>query len=204
MVDGKKEQLDPRIVRTRQLIRDAFVSLLQEMDIEKLSVNKIAERATINRVTFYLHYRDIPDMMEKIADEMAHEIEGILDKPAASDADADGDKDPDGAILFSLLEHIASNADFYKIVLASKRTTIFTDRLLKLLKGIITVIAERRDNEDHRLKSGIQKDIAIWHNSSALIGTIVSWLRNDMPYTPRYLAEQFALLRRHPYPMDKE
>jgi AcrR family transcriptional regulator len=199
MVEGKKEQLDPRIVRTRQLIRDAFVSLLQEMDVEKLSVNKIAERATINRVTFYLHYRDIPDMMEKIADDMASEIEGILEKPAVMDPDADSD--PDGTILLSLLEHIASNADFYKVVLASKRTTIFTDRLLKLLKGIITVIAERRGNEAYRTKAGIQKDIAIWYNSSALIGTIVSWLRNDMPYTPRYLAEQFALLRRHPYPM---
>lgn len=199
MVEGKKEQLDPRIVRTRQLIRDAFVSLLQEMDIEKLSVNKIAERATINRVTFYLHYRDIPDMMEKFADEMVHEIEGILDKPAALDPDADSD--PDGPILLSLLEHIASNSDFYKVVLASKRTTIFSDRLLKLLKELITVIAERRGNEMYREQAGIQKDIAIWYNSSALIGTIVSWLRNDMPYTPRYLAEQFTLLRRHPYPM---
>jgi hypothetical protein len=44
---------------------------------------------------------------------------------------------------------------------------------------------------------GIQKDIAIWYGSSALIGTIVSWLRNDMPYTPHFLAKQFSLLRPH-------
>ncbi|QNK58747.1 TetR/AcrR family transcriptional regulator [Paenibacillus sp. PAMC21692] len=197
-MERKQTKADPRILRTRQLIRNAFVELLQEMEVEKLSVNKIAERATINRVTFYLHYRDIPDMMEKIADEMVQEIEGILDKPTVCDPEAEPDSD--SAVLLSLLEHIASNADFYKIVLASKRTTIFSDRLLKLLKELITVIAERRGNEHYRTKVGIQKDIAIWYNSSALIGTIVSWLRNDMPYTPHYLAEQFALLRRHAYP----
>ena len=61
---------DPRVLRTRQLIRDAFIDLLQEIDLEKITVNRIAERATINRVTFYLHYRDIPDMLEKMADDM--------------------------------------------------------------------------------------------------------------------------------------
>ena len=44
-------------------------------------------------------------------------------------------------------------------------------------------------------KAGIKKDIAIWYGSSALIGTIVAWLRNDMPYTPLFLAKQFSLLR---------
>lgn len=200
-MERKQAPTDPRIVRTRQLIRNAFIELMQEMDVEKLSVNKIAERATINRVTFYLHYRDIPDMMEKIADEMVQEIEGIIDKPVADEQDADYEMDR--TILIRLLEHIASNADFYKVVLASKRTTIFSDRLLKLLKELITVIAERSGNEEYRVRMGIQKDIAIWYNASALIGTIASWLRNDMPYTPHYLAEQFLLLREHPYPIGK-
>ncbi|MDQ6420409.1 TetR/AcrR family transcriptional regulator C-terminal domain-containing protein [Paenibacillus sp. LHD-117] len=200
-MDEKKTNTDPRVVRTRQLIRDAFVELLQEMDIEKLSVNRIAERATINRVTFYLHYRDIPDMMEKMADDMIQEIEAILEKPSTASSDDEGDMD--GTILLNLLEHIASHAAFYKVVLASKRTPVFTDRLLKLLKELITVIVDRRGSESNLSKAGIQKDIAIWYSSSALIGTIVAWLRHDMPYTPRYMAEQFSLLRRHPHRFDE-
>lgn len=65
---------DPRIIRTRQLIRDAFIDLLGEIQLEKITVNRIAERATINRVTFYLHYRDIPELLEKLADDMINEI----------------------------------------------------------------------------------------------------------------------------------
>lgn len=41
----------------------------------------------------------------------------------------------------------------------------------------------------------VERDIAIWYGSAALIGTIVKWLRRDMPYTPAYMARQITLLR---------
>ncbi|MFC5529685.1 TetR/AcrR family transcriptional regulator [Cohnella yongneupensis] len=191
MSDNKKPYTDPRILRTRQLIRDAFVDLLQEMDVEKISVNRIAERATINRVTFYLHYRDIPDMMDKLADEMIENIEGILrkkwDLPTAGDEER---------VLVTLLEHIADNSKWYKVILASRKTPIFTERLLNFLTKLITEAVEKKGSAT-LAAVGIQQEIAIWYASSALIGTIVSWLRKDMPYSPHYLAEQFSLMRTH-------
>ncbi|UQZ82713.1 DNA-binding transcriptional repressor AcrR [Paenibacillus konkukensis] len=185
---------DPRVLRTRQLLRDAFIELLHEMDIEKISVNRLTERATINRVTFYLHYRDIPDMLEKMADEMISEIRGVLQKtPASSNS-----PEEELSVLVHLLEHIAEHAQFYKAVLALKRIPIFTDRLLKLLAELVSARIVELIKEGSRSTDGIQQDIAIWYGSSALIGTIVSWLRNDMPYTPLYLAKQFYLLRTLP------
>ncbi|HBI02620.1 MAG TPA: hypothetical protein DDY49_01140 [Paenibacillaceae bacterium] len=40
-------------------------------------MNRLTKQATINRVTFYLHYRDIPDMLEKMADEMIEDISTV-------------------------------------------------------------------------------------------------------------------------------
>jgi hypothetical protein len=60
---------------------------------------------------------------------------------------------------------------------------------------MITSRLERKGNTGDALDSTIQRDIAIWYGSAALIGTIVSWLRMDMPYTPAYLARQISLLR---------
>lgn len=51
-MNNTTQRTDPRVLRTRQLLRDAVIELLEEMDIEKISVNRIAERAKINRVTF--------------------------------------------------------------------------------------------------------------------------------------------------------
>ncbi|MBN2983759.1 TetR family transcriptional regulator C-terminal domain-containing protein [Cohnella algarum] len=161
------------------------------MDVEKISVNRLAERATINRVTFYLHYRDIPDMMEKLADEMNEDFSRILHgKSQSAEASPEGKE----ATLVELLEHIAHNAKFYKAVLATKRLPIFTERLSKLLSEMITERLEK--SEKDVLASGltVRRDIAIWFGSSALIGVIISWLRNDMPYSPHFLAEQFSML----------
>lgn len=77
-MDKEMQRLDPRVLRTRQLLKNALVELLEEMEIEKISVNRIAERAGINRVTFYLHYRDLPDMLEKMADEMVEDIYKVV------------------------------------------------------------------------------------------------------------------------------
>ncbi|MBE1440970.1 TetR/AcrR family transcriptional regulator [Paenibacillus sp. OAS669] len=190
-MDKTPPRMDPRVLRTRQLLRNALIELLQEMEIEKISVNRLSERATINRVTFYLHYRDIPDMLEKMADDMIIEITGVLQKTPTSSNSSEEEL----PALISLLEHIAEHASFYKVVLASKRIPIFTDRLLKLLSELISAKIEEIMEGGSRSTDGIQKDIAIWYGSSALIGTIVSWLRNDMPYTPLFLAKQFTLLR---------
>ncbi|MCM3626634.1 TetR/AcrR family transcriptional regulator C-terminal domain-containing protein [Paenibacillus glycanilyticus] len=191
-MDKTTTKTDPRVLRTRQLLRDAFVELLEEMDIEKISVNKLAERATINRVTFYLHYKDIPDMLEKMADDMISDIHLVLDRSAIK---SESPEVINTTMLVKLLEHIADHSKFYKVILASQRTTIFTERLLRMLTGLISEGIDQRGSHSYVAKANIQKDIAIWYSSAALIGTIVSWLRADLPYSPVFLAKQFLLLR---------
>lgn len=183
---------DPRKLRTRQLIRNAFIDLLEETDLEKITVNRIAERATINRVTFYLHYRDIPEMLEKLADDMINEILAIVDDVRNQSLSIDRD----WSILVKILEHVAENSKFYKVLLASQRIPIFTDRLSNLIIDIIISRSEHHDESSPPPAVIVPKDIAIWYGSSAFIGTIVCWLRNDMPYTPLFLAKQLSLLFR--------
>ena len=54
----RSPRVDPRVTRTRKLIREALTSLIAEKRFEAITVQDIAERATINRATFYLHYPD--------------------------------------------------------------------------------------------------------------------------------------------------
>lgn len=190
-MDASKNQTDPRIVRTRHLIKEAFVDLLKEMDIEKMTVSKIAARATISRVTFYLHYRDIPDMLEKMADDMIEDIQQIL----YARTEEQYSSNADWLVLTSLLEHFAEHSSFYKETLGSRKTPIFMERLSNELTKMITERIKEKGNA--KIGNGdeeIQTDIAMWYGSSALIGTIVAWLRNDLSYTPHFLAKQFYLL----------
>ena len=51
---------------TQRVIRKTFMELLEERPLNEITVKLIVERCGINRKTFYNHYRDIPDLMEKI------------------------------------------------------------------------------------------------------------------------------------------
>ena len=59
-------ELDPRVVRTRHLLLHAFEELLQEYcgAIRDISIGSIAERAGVNRVTFYAHFTDKYELLE--------------------------------------------------------------------------------------------------------------------------------------------
>ncbi len=61
---------DPRVVRTRQLIMQAFTELLQEKSFQAITIQDIAARATINRVTFYAHFADKYALLEYTIREM--------------------------------------------------------------------------------------------------------------------------------------
>lgn len=188
-MENQAPRIDPRILRTRQLLKNALIELLEEMDIEKISVNRIAGRAGINRVTFYLHYRDLPDMLEKIVDEMLENIHQVI---KSNPEQAANDELP---LLENLLKHIEANARLYKVMFTFRQSTMFTDRLVELIKEMITSRLVQKENQSDNPESTIQREIVIWYGSAALIGTIVNWLRKDMPYTSSYLARQIMLLR---------
>jgi AcrR family transcriptional regulator len=58
--------VDPRVRRTRALLQDALRSLLREKRFTNVSVAEIAERATVNRNTFYAHYDDKFALLESV------------------------------------------------------------------------------------------------------------------------------------------
>lgn len=60
------ERLDPRIRRTRQLLQDALKRLLEEKEFDKITIQEIAEAATLNRATFYAHYPDKFALLEEL------------------------------------------------------------------------------------------------------------------------------------------
>lgn len=49
---------DPRILRSRRMLMEALVRLLTQKEFDDISIQEIADEATLNRATFYLHYPD--------------------------------------------------------------------------------------------------------------------------------------------------
>jgi AcrR family transcriptional regulator len=68
------EVRDPRIRRTRQLLHGALRNLLHTRDFEEISVQDIAEEATVNRATFYDHYTDKHALLEAMVTAEFHRL----------------------------------------------------------------------------------------------------------------------------------
>jgi len=61
---------DPRVTRTRKLLLQAFMALMNEKSFQSITVQDITERATVNRVTFYAHFQDKYALLEYTIREM--------------------------------------------------------------------------------------------------------------------------------------
>jgi AcrR family transcriptional regulator len=52
------ENTDPRVLRSRQMLMESLLRLLTRKELANISIQEIADEATLNRATFYLHYPD--------------------------------------------------------------------------------------------------------------------------------------------------
>jgi len=68
------ETTDPRILRSRRMLVDALARLLINKEFEDISIQEIADEATLNRATFYLHYPDKNALMQAMTDARFREL----------------------------------------------------------------------------------------------------------------------------------
>jgi len=61
----EEEKLDPRVKRTRNLILRSFESLLAEKGFETISVQDVTDKAEVNRATFYAHFHDKYELLDR-------------------------------------------------------------------------------------------------------------------------------------------
>ena len=68
LLQHETETTDPRILRSRRMLMDSLERLLKKKEFEDISVQEIADDATLNRATFYLHYPDKNALLQAMTD----------------------------------------------------------------------------------------------------------------------------------------
>lgn len=54
---------------TERAIKEAFVEVLNEKALSKITVKDIADRCGVNRNTFYYHYQDVLELVERLCED---------------------------------------------------------------------------------------------------------------------------------------
>lgn len=197
---SKARKVDPRIIRTRHLLRDALVSLIDESGYDSITVQDITDRATINRATFYLHYRDKHDLLISSTDDILHELITNLDMtstPVVSFVDLE---EPPPSFV-GMFAQIAKHADFYRVMLAKHHMPYFVARLQEVLAGFIQEGMSSVLAKENALT--VPKEMVIRYTASAFLGVVIWWLENDMSYSPKYMASNLLrMATKGPYAND--
>jgi AcrR family transcriptional regulator len=81
------ETTDPRILRSRRMLMDSLAKLLTTKEFEQISVQEIADEATLNRATFYLHYQDKAALLQAMTETRFREL---IDRRGISFSNCDG------------------------------------------------------------------------------------------------------------------
>lgn len=103
MLNFNSPHLDPRVQRTRKLLKDAFQSLMAERPCDEISVGDITRRATVNRATFYTHFTDLHHFAtEVLRDELQTALSDGIHPGTSLNADTLTDF---GTVLFEFLDN---------------------------------------------------------------------------------------------------
>lgn len=176
---------DLRIIKTRKLIRDAFVKLIDIKGFDAITINNIADMAMINRSTFYLHYTDKYDLLQQTMEEA---IQNILQLVAPEAHIIDGKLEYDSFVqnISSILKAVENDALLYKIILNDKEMS-------GISKKFENALIEKLDIcfPDHIL---ISRDLFLQLITSLYMSAIRWWLNNDMKYSTNFIAEQLVKL----------
>lgn len=100
-----------RFLATEQIIESVFQELLKQKVIDKITVSEVCRLAGINRASFYLHYTDIYDLLEKIEKKISDQMLEIFTAP-------DPNKKSIGDSFIQLFYFIRKHRDFYQAYLA--------------------------------------------------------------------------------------
>jgi AcrR family transcriptional regulator len=189
-VSQNSSSTDLRVRRTRKLLRDALVALIEEHGFEALTVADIADRAMINRATFYRHYRDKGDLLTHCMDDVFEELAAQSRPPHAETGERDFDAP--AANLEAMLAHVADNADFYRVMLGKDGAGAFVSRLRDYLRRVAA--ARWQTIGGHSVQPTMPPELILNFIASAYIGVIVWWVEHDCPGSPAAVAAHLLTL----------
>lgn len=127
--------MDARKRYTLSAIRQAFLSLLKEKSIEKITVREICQIAGINRTTFYRNYDNQYVLLKTLQDEIFEEIKNSITKQSP---------DPDELYVL-MLNLIYRHRDAWLILLGPNADPRITKRIIRFISDYFSV-SEKNEN----------------------------------------------------------
>ncbi|MGE7904548.1 TetR/AcrR family transcriptional regulator [Peribacillus sp. NPDC094092] len=161
-----QSKTDPRVLRTRKLIMDSFIKLSEGKEFKDITIKDITSEAMINRATFYYHFEDIYDLLEKALSEVLS-------------VDLDYDIYQNDALNEEAFASIFKAITNFQQSLSNRCHRGYQDTIARIIREQLEIIfykmllKQNRTEEDESLK--ITAVMLSW----GIYGASVEWRRNS-------------------------
>jgi AcrR family transcriptional regulator len=197
----KTNKLDRRVQRTRQALRNALLELIQEKEYDSISVEEITQRANLGRATFYLHYKDKEDLLVDEFNERVNERARIISEipfsawlPDLENPDQTTENKPAPPLLMAF-QHVANNADLYRILLKNEKSDRIFGRIRKIIAQAITEFMQTKvENDPIPLFLEVPIDLLAAYFSGALLSCVGWWFEQELSHSPEEMTRMFQRL----------
>lgn len=177
---------DSRVRRTKRLLRQGLTELLQEKSIKKITVRELSERVDINRGTFYLHYKDIYDLVDCLEKELFDEFENILSKYTITDLHIRPHQ-----VFSEVCSFLYANRDLCAALLGDNGDINFVLNLRAFLRNKCLKDAV----ECYQIEYAPEYEYVYAYFESGMVGMLRYWLANPQDgKTPEEIASLIELL----------
>lgn len=177
---------DLRVRRTHKLVREAFISLVEERGFDTITIGDIAKRAMVSRAAFYRHYQDKYQLVEQV-------FEDAMQTLMSSVGNFDPEQPPEAWV--KLFEHISEYERLYRALLGEKASSWFVTRMrahfvqsMKEAQASIPLSQTIGTNQAH--EDGFMHNLL----AALIVDSIVWWLEQGKHCSPRQMATRCSRL----------
>ncbi|RUT35473.1 TetR/AcrR family transcriptional regulator [Paenibacillus zeisoli] len=181
-----EEIVDRRILRTKQMLREALMELIEQNGYEGISVTQLTEKAGLNRGTFYLHYRDLQDLLDKCSDYMLEGWLSIMRDFNPLEAQNSKYLNVPNPQIVKIYEYFKQNSWFFKVILGPKGDPAFPLRMKRAMHDHLegNRVKFELDDNDFLVPSDYINEYVL----SVNMGILQHWFETNMTKTPEEVA----------------
>ncbi|MBD2868233.1 TetR/AcrR family transcriptional regulator [Paenibacillus arenilitoris] len=179
-----RDKTDPRIIRTKQMLRNALIDLINEKGFEGTTIRDLMQKAGLNRGTFYLHYRDKYDLLEQSKEDMLGDILEIVKNIDPIQIMKYAARNEPHPVFLKLFDFYTQHAEFFKVLLGPKGDPAYPVQLKRIMQKHLFDKLSLLQSE----YLPVPREFIIAYLASANLGVIQHWLESGMQLSPREMA----------------
>lgn len=183
---GAACQEDRRYIRSRKMIMNAALDLLQERGLDGFTIADLTDRADLNRSTFYSHFKDKDDLIRHCEEEFFNELSAIEARLADIGLDEAGELEDDPLEVFiELFDLLRKRAPVLQVLLGSSGDIGFERRLIDM---VCTTIENKVLFPKYRDSSDPVVEYYISYFAHAALGVVRTWFDRGMEESSEEIA----------------